>query len=300
MNLRLLFPVLIVLALPVSGCSDKGDDPQPCHLEEMTGWDADPSWMPDGSGFIFFGSDTINRQWRFGLCHFNIADSSTTVLMDSVVTYTPKISPDGRYLAFEFGADIYIMTVDGDSIEQLTFLGKCFYPDWSPDGTKIAYDISRGDGRGIYIMDLKTRSSRQLNSCCRQPVWFADGSRLLVIDFSMQGDGEIAVIDTLGVELARLTNDSTKHAYKHEIDVSPTGDRIAFVQQFECEMPQLWIMNVDGTGKKRLTSRGAHCCAFSPDGSWILYMYLGDDNGRIWAVRPDGSDKHQMTYRRGW
>jgi Tol biopolymer transport system component len=301
MNVRLLCSAIIALALPVSGCSDKGDDPQPCHLEKMIGWDADPSWMPDGSGFIFFGSDTINRQWRFGLCRFNIADSSTTVLMDSVVTYTPKISPDGKWLVFEFGADIYIMTMDGDSIEQLTFLGKCFYPDWSPDGTKIAYDVSRGDDRGIYVLYLETRSSKQIISYCRQPVWFPDGYRLLVLDESGLSTGQIqiSVIDTTGERLLQLTHDST-HAYKHEIDVSPTGDRIAFVQQFECEMPQLWIMNINGTGKKRLTSRGAHCCAFSPDGSWILYTYLGDDNGRIWAVKPDGTDKHQMTYRRGW
>jgi Tol biopolymer transport system component len=298
-DVRLLFSVLIILVLPVTGCSDKGDDPQPCHLEKMIGWDADPNWIPDGSGFIFFGSDTINRQWRFGLCRFDIADSSTTVLMDSVVTYTPKISPDGKWLAFEFGADIYIMTVDGDSIEQLTFLGKCFYPDWSPDGTKIAYDIDYGEDGGIQILYLETRTSKQLFPYSRQPVWFGDGVHLLVIDFSTKAGGELVVIDTLGTKLEQLTN-STNWAYKRSIDVSPEGVQVCCVQQFECEMPQLWIINIDGTGKKRLTSRGARHCAFSPDGSWILYTYLGDDNGRIWAVRPDGSDKHQMTYRRGW
>jgi Tol biopolymer transport system component len=265
----------------------------------MTGWDYDPWWASDGSGFVFAGEDTVNGDFKERIYFFDIADSSLTVLLEGPLAFSPKLSPDGKSLVFNIGRDIYLMNMETDSIEQLTFLGKCFFPDWSPDGTKIAYDIPEVDQGGVQILYLETRTSKQLFPYSRQPVWFQDGERLLVIDFSTKAHGEIIVIDTTGAKLAQLTHDST-FADKRAIDVSSDGHQICFVQQFDCEMPQLWIMNIDGTGKKRLTSRGAQSCSFSPDGNWILYTYLGDNNGRIWAVKPDGSDKHQMTYRRGW
>jgi TolB protein len=47
---------------------------------------------------------------------------------------------------------------------------------------------------------------------------------------------------------------------------SPDGKRLAYLRA-----GQLWVMNGDGTGKRRLTTRPAAGPSWSPDGKWIAF-----------------------------
>ncbi len=50
-------------------------------------------------------------------------------------------SPDGRHLAFEMGYgpySIYVVGADGSGLERLISHGT--HPEWSPDGSRIAYN----------------------------------------------------------------------------------------------------------------------------------------------------------------
>jgi Tol biopolymer transport system component len=51
---------------------------------------------------------------------------------------------------------------------------------------------------------------------------------------------------------------------------SPDGKRLAFLRA-----GLLWLMNADGTGKRRLTARPAAGPAWSPDGRWIAFASAG-------------------------
>jgi len=58
-----------------------------------------------------------------------VARLTTSTLSDEL----PAWSPDGRYIAFDRDADLYVMNADGSSVQQLTRGGETdIMPRWQP------------------------------------------------------------------------------------------------------------------------------------------------------------------------
>jgi len=291
---RLAATLAIVFCVIGCYCNSRSDDPNHNGLGPTAAHDVGPGWAPDNSKIAFERYGNPFKDIQGGLFILNFADSSVTPLLSQSNTLgQPDFSQDGRWIACA-SEYIYMVLSNGDSLQQLTQgVDDNFFPDWSPDGTKIAYDVSAGPERGIYILDVATEETRLIYRYARFPVWFPDGYRLLVRSSNFDSGPELAIIDTSGNLLKRLTDDVTR---RYGNDVSPDGSLICFSQQFERELPQLWIMNSDGTGLARITINGAIGPSFSADGEWIAFTYIGDANGCLWLTRPDGSDKHQITF----
>jgi Tol biopolymer transport system component len=69
---------------------------------------------------------------------------------------------------------------------------------------------------------------------------------------------------------------------------SPDGTQIVYEKQ---ESPTDWgiyVINSSGTNVKRLTS--GRRPAWSPNRPEIIF----DENGKLWLINPDGSDKHAV------
>jgi Tol biopolymer transport system component len=95
--------------------------------------------------------------------------------------------------------------------------------------------------------------------------------------------------------------------------ISPDGQKVAFVKQSYSDTTSgLWMINVDGSGLKRLTTdRGDRCPAFSPNGSQIVFerttgsyypSYYYSQFGRtgnIYLINVDGSDLTPVTVNGG-
>ncbi len=102
-------------------------------------------------------------------------------------------------------------------------------------------------------------------------------------------------------------------------DVRHDGTSIAFAMRTSASDPLgLWLVNVDGTGCRRLTPaepdrNGLKIHnfdpAWSPDGTWLVYASTrGGANGPsrsrkrflpqsdLWRIKPDGSGDEQLTY----
>jgi dipeptidyl aminopeptidase/acylaminoacyl peptidase len=100
----------------------------------------------------------------------------------------PQVSPDGRRVAYAIGdvnwdankvvTQIYVMTIDGGNVKQLTTgASSSTAPRWSPDGKRIAY-ITGGQ---IWQMEPDGDNKDQItkiSTSAAAPVWSPDGKWL--------------------------------------------------------------------------------------------------------------------------
>jgi Tol biopolymer transport system component len=124
----------------------------------------------------------------------------------------PAIGVDEPWIAYqwvpEHGKGLYLMRPDGsDAHEIATELpGDAFHPDWSPDGSRIAFDAETGGGNEIWVVNadgtkaaaIVRRSIDCTISCggVALPAWSPDGSKIAFVRFQLGASGpEAAVIE---------------------------------------------------------------------------------------------------------
>ncbi len=169
---------------------------------------------------------------------------------------------------------------------QVKLINEAFTPAWSPDGERIAFYSPRDGGRDLYIMDVYSRHTKRLtnnNVNNASPSWSPDGYEIaFASDF-----GDAFGIFVMPVDCSdsfercakRLTPDD--HYWYAAPAWSPDGKRITFVSTRDTTNPiddslgnsDVYIMNSDGTGLKRLTENLGedYTPAWAPDSRHIVY-----------------------------
>ncbi len=281
----------LFLIATVSGCGEKDHVLKPVIYAS---YDSDSDWSPDGKSVIFIRVGNSLEGRKSAILRYDVADSSlsTLYLTDAADIICPRYSPDGTKILFSQFGDLFMLDLENDSVSQITFKGDIYYPDWNPDGRRIAYHDFHGEERGVYIMDLETGASRRFPDYSERPVWFPGGNTLAIISFNYGRDPQIARVDTLGNILQKLTDTPT---YKYHIDINMKSAKICFSQDYSEGVVRLWTMGSNGSNLKRLINEDSDFPAYSPDGEWIVYTRLKYDDGSLWAIRADGSDRHRLT-----
>jgi TolB protein len=140
------------------------------------------------------------------------------------------------------------------------------------------------------------------------PAWFPDG-RWIVFTSERNGSADLYRVKPDGTELQRLT---TSPAYDDQADVSPDGQKLAFVSTRADGTTDLWIRDLTTNRETQLTSGqgGDFRPSWSPDGKWIAFSsdrgtkVMRDGGGQWWVrlqladiylIRPDGSGLQRLT-----
>ena len=198
---------------------------------------------------------------------------------------------DGNY-------EIYVMDADGGNQERLTnHPADDFQPDWSPDGTKIAF-VSRRDGGAsqIHVMDADGKNVIRLTDGRggkRDPDWSPDGGK---IAFSVDD-----LVDRIDVMDADGNNRVRHEDQAWEPSWSPDGGTIAFLSSRNGGN-EIYLVGTGRPEPKRRIQRVTHDLApkgnpsFSLDGRRIAYVVAENQGpGQIYVVGADGRNRVRLT-----
>ena len=190
--------------------------------------------------------------------------------------------------------EIYVMDADGGNQENLTnHPAYDAQPDWSPDGTKIAFVSGRdGDGSQIYVMDADGKNVIRLTEGRETkgwPDWSPHGRK---IAFSVDHrEDYIAVMDADGRNREKLVDQAGSPSW------SPDGKQIAFVSSID-DGHEIYVIGVGGLRHRRVTHDLAPKLnpSFSPDGRRIAYEAHHKEFHHIYVVGADGRNRVKLTH----
>jgi Tol biopolymer transport system component len=134
-------------------------------------------------------------------------------------------------------------------------------PDWSPDGTRIAYTRSDAGSSRIWVMGADGRGQRQLTGGGFAPDWAPDATRILYIG----GDYRLHTVNADGAGRRRIGNVGPIRSARW----SPDGARIALTMR-----DAIWIVNADGSGLRRIRQSAADP-SWTPDGRHLVFTAYG-------------------------
>ncbi|MCK4822641.1 PD40 domain-containing protein, partial [bacterium] len=87
----------------------------------------------------------------------------------------------GSYNYPDFSSTIWVMNADGSNKKQLTSDNRDHFPEWSPDGRKIAFQSGPIGEEAIWLMDSDGTGKIQLtdNTSNVFPHWSPDGEKIV-------------------------------------------------------------------------------------------------------------------------
>jgi TolB protein len=179
--------------------------------------------------------------------------------------------------------------------------GRFEAPNWMPDGKKLLFNM---DGY-LYRIPIEGGDLEKLNTGFANKLNNDHGisfnGKLLAISHHRDGlPGGGSTVYILPVEggSPKLITEETP-SYWH--GWSPDNKEVVYVAQREGKsVYNIYKNSVNGGKEIALTSTKAddHVdgCEYSPDGKYIYYNGSSSGTMQIWRMKPDGSEKEQITF----
>jgi hypothetical protein len=187
--------------------------------------------------------------------------------------YHPRLSPDGRTIAFDSDRDgprgVYLASRDGHEVRRVSGPEYAAFPAWSPDGTRLAFVRSEPDDPtvwNVWALEMQSGAASRLTSHrAGQPwgvSWFPDGHRICYAH-----EDEVVVLDTASGEARSYPSPRSDRLVRMPV-VSPDGTRVVF----QIDNDGAWLLELtDGTMREVLADPTAENFAWSRDGRQIIF-----------------------------
>ena len=241
----------------------------------------EPDWSADGHRIVYdiwpHGNDERSRiaVIRANGAHQHRLDRSCDVpcLTDAF----PQWSPDARRIVFQRGSGpslghvrlsaVWVMRADGSHVRRVTQIGadpmvghrfSDGAPTWSPTGRRVAFTRTRTSDGHTALFTVRTDGSRLRRLTAwkhdaGQPDWSPDGHWIAIY---MDSQAHVGLIHPDGEGLHVIASDPFSYG---SLSFSPDGTKITVSHRIsEDANPDVYTMNVDGTGLQNVTNTAGY------------------------------------------
>ncbi|HEY6089244.1 MAG TPA: hypothetical protein VD771_05600 [Gemmatimonadaceae bacterium] len=237
--------------------------------------------------------DSVGRELRFAI--HGVSDE-----VERWITGVRGIA--ATKIAYIDGKRLKIVDSDGANERVLPTVGAALSPSWHPSGRYIVYVDADDRGTRIAQFDLRTMRTRLLSASGRglniTPVYTRDGKNIV---WAQGGDApaELMLASAAGEDslpkpfVGRTGFETTSPSF------SPDGKQIVFMSPRPLT-PQLYTMNVNGTGLRLLTPVVAGKRSYrtgadwSPNGQEIAFQQQNGDF-QVWVIGVKDRVMRQLT-----
>ena len=241
------------------------------HTSNMA-FDSEATWSPDGNRIVF----------------------TSDYLEGGLQTINQIIDGESMMVDVEVVGDLELRVADSSNLDSVAVTdnsaGTDAGPDWSPDGSRIAFhsDFEEGGVSEIYSMkpdgaDLIRLTN--LGGMNRGPSWSPDGRNIVSAHFA--ADWELYTVGADGTEVGLL--DEAGNGWQPAW--SPAGDEVAFASQRDGYW-NIYLVQIDGGDLVRLTnSEGDNLePVWSPTGDQIAFGSNRNGLFEVFVMDSDGNN----------
>jgi Tol biopolymer transport system component/DNA-binding winged helix-turn-helix (wHTH) protein len=202
------------------------------------------------------------------------------------------------YAAVHGDANIWRIDLSARELKPERLIASTFrdvFPQYSPDGTRIAFESARGGSTQTWVTDAEGRQARQLSfvkhGLAGAAHWSPDG-RTLQMDSNVTGSYQVYTMDADGGKMKQLTDDKFDN---FGATWSRDGRSLYFTST-RTGRDEVWKMSANGGPAFQITHNGGGFGIESEDGKTLYFTKtLRTDSGSIWRMPLAGGPEEQLA-----
>ena len=286
----ILFLLILLSAIDVSYCQQKDDPNYDTRIVSA-------KWMPDGKSILIavvkFHKTDNNAPFFSKVFRYELATHQILPVLNNASNLS--VSPDGNTIAFlkrddPKRTDVYFFDLKSkqerfiktDSMRKSAM-------EWSPDGKKIAYNVSTGptgleSAVEIFVCDLSSGRTKKITNSggykCYSPAWSPDSKKIAYYVEKGDHHDQIWLTDAVGSFHTNLTNDSAHNFFPAWMD----NQTIIY----NSGGSGIMIMKVNGSNKQKIDGIDGEGIEYNNKARKFAYVMSEGENQLVifdWATK---------------